>query len=356
MKPTWLNEAIYRDVTLADAKAVFSMSLAALGVAGAASFFGSMPDPERRAIALNDWWVFWLMVAGVVLAVFAILAAAATVLPRRYVTRHKDPKGANRLTDAWHTMVPWSLGARGDGGSERIDELYSFVSTATPDAGTARNEDNWPTPSALIEEIGRLAEVRRRKYWWVGASIGLSTAGVIIMIMGVGRAVLVINRDAEKSMTVHTLVSGGQTGADRAALDFASEAGFDHSGFVPKGRTDEDGILPDRYSGLREAPSADPAIRTTLNVCASEGTVVFARAPLVGGSALTAEVAAALERPLLHIDPGAVSPSEAAARLNRWIANHRIGVLNVAGSRRSEDTRIYEETLNVLRLAFSGKR
>ena len=101
---------------------------------------------------------------------------------------------------------------------------------------------------------------------------------------------------------VRRIVSGGQTGADRAALDFAIENDIDYGGFVPRGRLAEDGEIPSRYAHLTEAATSDPAERTRLNVLSSDGTILITHGPPVGGSGQTKEFAHSLGKPLLHID------------------------------------------------------
>src|SRR4029434_10231176 len=97
---------------------------------------------------------------------------------------------------------------------------------------------------------------------------------------------LAVNDAPEPLMNPHVLriVTGGQTGADRGGLDFALEARIQYGGWVPKGRLDELGVIPDRYVGLVEAESADPAVRTSLNVRDSDGTVILSNGPLHSGS------------------------------------------------------------------------
>ncbi len=145
------------------------------------------------------------------------------------------------------------------------------------------------------------------------------------------------------------LVSGGQTGADRAALDFALARGLPHGGWCPRGRDAEDGPLPDRYA-LRETPAADPAQRTEWNVRDSDGTVIFSLSPrLSGGTAWTAECARRLGRPLLHLTPAGAGP---ARELAEFLAAHRIAVLNVAGPRASEEPAVAAFVAAVLREAI----
>ena len=148
------------------------------------------------------------------------------------------------------------------------------------------------------------------------------------------------------------LISGGQTGADRAALDVALELGIDHGGWVPKGRAAEDGPLPDRYR-VRETPSEDPAERTERNVEDSDATLLISRGPLAGGSELTRAFAAGLGKPVLHVELGKLGASEAADRIARWLGVLGCRTLNVAGPRASEEAGIYAAASAVLRHALS---
>lgn len=127
-----------------------------------------------------------------------------------------------------------------------------------------------------------------------------------------------------------TLVSGGQAGADRAGLDWAMAHGVRHGGWCPKGRISEDGPLAQAYR-LTETPSASYLQRTEWNVRDSCATLVFTLADkLDGGSKRTAEFAERLGKPCLHVRPG-VHPKYVA----RFLARHRVVVLNIAGKRES---------------------
>ncbi|HEX7242596.1 MAG TPA: putative molybdenum carrier protein [Longimicrobiaceae bacterium] len=128
-----------------------------------------------------------------------------------------------------------------------------------------------------------------------------------------------------------TVVSGGQTGVDRAALDAAAELGIACGGWCPAGRRAEDGAVPARYP-LRETPSADPAERTTWNVRDSDGTLVLTAGPLSGGTTLAIQAAHDLRRPLLVVELPAGDPEH----VRRWIADREIRTLNVAGPRETE--------------------
>lgn len=125
---------------------------------------------------------------------------------------------------------------------------------------------------------------------------------------------------------------------DRAALDAAIAAGLPHGGWCPAGRRAEDGPIPPRYP-LRETEAADHETRTRLNVRDSDGTLVLSPGELEGGTALTAEHARTLGRPLLVLDPEAPAGVEAATA---WLRAHGIGTLNVAGPRESEAPGVYD--------------
>lgn len=149
------------------------------------------------------------------------------------------------------------------------------------------------------------------------------------------------------------IVSGGQTGADRAALDVALERGLEIGGWVPRGRLAEDGVVPGRYRGLREGDSPDPAVRTALNVRDSDATLVVSHGPLAGGSLLTWREAERRGRPVLHVDLSVLSPAAAVARLRAWLEEVDPAVLNVAGPRASGDPTIAEAVTALLRAALA---
>ena len=89
---------------------------------------------------------------------------------------------------------------------------------------------------------------------------------------------------------IRRIISGGQTGADRAALDVAIKLDMPHGGWIPKGRKTEDGILPRKYH-MQEMPTASYPKRTERNILDSDGTLILSRGKLTGGSALTRRLA-----------------------------------------------------------------
>jgi hypothetical protein len=149
-------------------------------------------------------------------------------------------------------------------------------------------------------------------------------------------------------MPLRKVVSGGQTGVDRAALDAARSAGWPIGGWVPRGRAAEDGRIPDVYAGLLETSSPDPAQRTRLNVQDSDATLILAHGALMGGTSLTEATARQLQRPCLCIDLAVVPAAAAAERVRRWLTETGAEVLNVAGPRASEAGSVYADALAVL--------
>jgi len=150
------------------------------------------------------------------------------------------------------------------------------------------------------------------------------------------------------------IVSGGQTGADRAALDSALEQVIPHGGWCPKGRKAEDGPIARRYR-LEETPSSGYSQRTEWNVRDSDGTVIFSiAARLCGGSKKTAAMAHQYGKPLLHVSRR-LTGSDAAEHLSRFLREHKIRTLNVAGPRASEEPEVYRFVKEVFGAAFELK-
>jgi hypothetical protein len=155
--------------------------------------------------------------------------------------------------------------------------------------------------------------------------------------------------------TPRKIVSGGQTGADRAALDWAIGHGVEHGGWCPRGRRAEDGAIPPRYR-LTETPSESYEQRTEWNVRDSDGTVILSlSAALSGGSRTTAERARALGKPCVHLSRRADGDA-AAAKLRRFVDDNGIRVLNVAGPRASGEPGIAEWVTATLARAFGTRR
>ncbi|MBF0548269.1 MAG: putative molybdenum carrier protein [Candidatus Riflebacteria bacterium] len=147
------------------------------------------------------------------------------------------------------------------------------------------------------------------------------------------------------------IVSGGQTGVDRAALDVALELGIPIGGWCPLGRIAEDGTIPPEYT-LIETSSKKYPIRTRFNVRDSDATLVFSEGPLRGGSALTIEFAKRERKPFLHVDSSFHEIAGAVETVYVWLLKEKPGILNVAGPRLSEAPKVAKFAKSVLRLVL----
>ena len=127
------------------------------------------------------------------------------------------------------------------------------------------------------------------------------------------------------------IISGGQTGVDRAALDFAIENNLDHGGYCPKGRKAEDGKIPDTYN-LTETSSSDYRVRTEKNLTESDGTLIINYGQLTGGTKLTYNLCRKKSIPVYVADTR-VKEDILRLQFKDWLKENNIEVLNVAGPR-----------------------
>ncbi|HIJ66019.1 MAG TPA: molybdenum cofactor carrier [Candidatus Hydrogenedentes bacterium] len=154
-----------------------------------------------------------------------------------------------------------------------------------------------------------------------------------------------MNEQAQTGRAVTRIVSGGQTGVDRAALDVALELGVPCGGWCPKGRLAEDGPLPARYP-LDETPTAEYAERTAWNVRDSDGTLILTWGPPTDGTAFTEYVAHEKGKPCLVVD---LMENADVREARAWLKANRIRVLNVAGPRASKCPGLYEDACAFLK-------
>lgn len=151
------------------------------------------------------------------------------------------------------------------------------------------------------------------------------------------------------------IISGGQTGADQAALDAAIKLGVPHGGWIPKGRLTEDGPLPDKYQ-LIEMPTKSYPARTGKNILESDGTLILSHGKLTGGSRLTEKLCENHQKPFLHKDMNDRRLVALASEVHTWLEGNDIEVLNVAGSRASKDPLIYRDTFYIVEsILYLGK-
>lgn len=199
-------------------------------------------------------------------------------------------------------------------------------------------------------ELGRLEQARK----WLFKSLEIGDKSKLISLAmnepDMGPLLHFLGRKA----MIEKLVSGGLSGAERTAMDFASAHGIPHGGWCPRARAGEDGYIQKRYN-LKETPSSGYLQRTEWNVRGSEGTVIFSVGDeLTGASARVKEFTQAYGKPCLHLKRDQ-APSTQAQRLLAFLHEHHIQVLNVAGSSASKEPHIGEFVNEALERAFMAK-
>jgi hypothetical protein len=147
------------------------------------------------------------------------------------------------------------------------------------------------------------------------------------------------------------LISGGQSGVDRAALDFALKFNISHGGWIPKGRIAEDGPLPAKYQ-LQEMPTSSYPKRTEQNVFDSDATLIFSRGKPTGGTEYTRKMVLKHKKQMIYIDLKLKTSYDAAYEILSSIEFHHINILNVAGPRASKDPAIYNDVFKILDMAY----
>jgi len=140
---------------------------------------------------------------------------------------------------------------------------------------------------------------------------------------------------------INKIISGGQTGVDRAALDVAIALNIPHGGWCPQGRIAEDGVISLQYQ-LQETPTTDYSERTAWNVRDSDGTLLITRGQLIGGTQLTLEIAQLFKKPYFIMD---LTLTPDMATVLSWFNANNIRVLNIAGARESQSPGIYQLTV-----------
>ncbi|MFC1896233.1 putative molybdenum carrier protein [Thermodesulfobacteriota bacterium] len=155
----------------------------------------------------------------------------------------------------------------------------------------------------------------------------------------------------QAAVTLKKIVSGGQTGAQRAALDVAIGMSIPHGGWAPKARKAEDGPVPDKYL-VSETASYGYKNCAERKMIDSDGTVIVSHGRLAGVSHHTWVVMKRYNKPRLHLDMNSLSVDDAAEKLRSWLKWNRIEVLNIAGHRESRDAGIYQAVFRVLEKAL----
>lgn len=156
-------------------------------------------------------------------------------------------------------------------------------------------------------------------------------------------------------MLVRKIVSGGQTGVDRTALDVAIFLQIPHGGWCPLGRIAEDGKIPKHYQ-LTETDAADYSVRTEKNVVDSDGTLILYQDRLTGGTKLTAKFARQHERPMKTVDLSNQNTQHKCDEVRQWLVDNAICTLNVAGPRASGSPEICSKAEEFLLSIFCAKQ
>ena len=146
-------------------------------------------------------------------------------------------------------------------------------------------------------------------------------------------------------MKISKIISGGQTGVDRAALYAAISLGLEHGGFCPKGRVAEDGIIPLGYK-MDELDTEEYSARTMKNVQCSDGTIILHKGEITGGTAFTEAFCKINKKPLLIINI-LDEFKEIRVNFSRWLETNTITILSIAGPRESEG-QIYKKAKDLL--------
>jgi hypothetical protein len=159
-------------------------------------------------------------------------------------------------------------------------------------------------------------------------------------------------RQGTQTVEIVKIISGGQAGADRAALDWAIEHGVAHGGWCPRGRKAEDGTILSKYR-LTETASASYRARTRMNVSGADATLIFNMDELDGGSLETLRIAERLAKPTRVVQVDSPSIASEIATMRAWLREMHAATLNVAGPRESKRPGIYAATLDAMDRAFA---
>ncbi len=154
-------------------------------------------------------------------------------------------------------------------------------------------------------------------------------------------------RYKKRDIMIKKIISGGQTGADRAALDTAIKFNINYGGWIPQGRKTEEGPLSHKYH-MDEMPTDSYSERTRQNIMDSQGTIIISRGPLTGGSLLTQKFAFTLKKPCCHVDLFDLDEFAAAIVINSFIVDYALDIINIAGPRAGKDPFIYNTVRTII--------
>jgi hypothetical protein len=150
---------------------------------------------------------------------------------------------------------------------------------------------------------------------------------------------------------IKKIISGGQTGAEQAALDAAIQCHIPYDGWIQKGRLTEAGRLPNKYK-LTGMPTDSYAKKAEQNIIDSDGTLIISHGNLTGEPKHAQKKAEKHKKPFLHIDLERVNAFQAAHVVKKWASDNFIETLNVSGPSVSEDKYIYQSAMRLLTVVF----
>lgn len=155
-----------------------------------------------------------------------------------------------------------------------------------------------------------------------------------------------------KNFIPYKIISGGQTGVDRAGLDAARVCKIKTGGYMPKNGLAEDGRVPARYN-LREATSEDYAQRTILNIITSDATLILHNGRLEGGTLLTYEICVKKRKKVFKVNM-AMPREESLHKIRAFLNAAKPSILNIAGPRESKSPGIYKKAFKLLLEVFKN--
>ena len=142
---------------------------------------------------------------------------------------------------------------------------------------------------------------------------------------------------------IKKIISGGQSGAEQAALDAAIDFHIPHGGWIPKGRIAEKNPLPAKYK-LQEMPPSSQLDETEQNVVDSDGTLIISQGTFIENVDDIFKTVKKHRRPWIHIDLNITAPLDAVLKIRSWIIEETVEVLNVEGASAGEAPQLYEKT------------
>ncbi len=146
---------------------------------------------------------------------------------------------------------------------------------------------------------------------------------------------------------IKKIISGGQPGVERAALDAAIKLNIPHKGWTYKTRRTDEGILPDKYR-VKESEGVGFSDRIEKNVLASDATAVLTHGSLTIGLKIVKDFAEKHNRPYLHVDLNENPLNSASALIRKWMINNQLESIYFTGSKSTDSTHLHQEVIRII--------